>query len=476
MQALATQQLFEMFERLDRGLGADDPDDYFDQVLEAIRKHPLFTAFEAHMQVDYQDMWVFAEDPQSASEDVDAFRDFLQARAPVAAVPPAGSQAKVATVPPAGSQAKVAAVPPAGSQARVGPTAAICDMDSAGRQASTVSSSEGSDSDGDFETNQALLAVQNAFRRSSSEARTAAKEPLMSDDDDAAALEEDDAKSLLPPEDDVELLPPALFDDTFAWFFLQEAWSKLTVEERRSCRLNVTKSTHAMGEHVSRDAGSRLPIATMCSGSGMAELAHRILTEALGHRELFLHSCEKERFKKKHLLKTVHPLLTRPGPAEEQHGCLFAEFADLAAGQAFCEKHQRVCLVHECPFLIVCGYSCKNLSKLNANNRAGVLRAGLGSSGETCDYLLNYLKNFRPAVALLENVEEMARDCEESDNVAYFLGKLEDLEYAFATKLLDSSNYGLPQRRLRSFQILLNRRVFQTLLILQRTWTESLRR
>ena len=240
------------------------------------------------------------------------------------AVPPAGSQAKVATVPPAGSQAKVAAVPPAGSQARVGPTAAICDMDSAGRQASTVSSSEGSDSDGDFETNQALLAVQNAFRRSSSEAGTAAKEVLMealdgklkeikeivssaSDDDDAAALEEDDAKSLLPPGDDVELLPPAPFDDTFAWFFLQEAWSKLTVEERRSCRLNVTKSTHAMGEHVSRDAGSWLPIATMCSGSGMAELAHRILTEALGHRELFLHSCEKERFKKKHLLKTVHP-------------------------------------------------------------------------------------------------------------------------------------------------------------------------
>ena len=50
---------------------------------------------------------------------------------------------------------------------------------------------------------------------------------------------------------------------------------------------------------------------------------------------------------------------------------------------------------------------------------------------------------------------------EESDNVAYFLSKLEELDYAFATKLLDSSNYGLPQRRLRSFQILLNRRVFE---------------
>ena len=67
----------------------------------------------------------------------------------------------------------------------------------------------------------------------------------------------------------------------------------------------------------------------------MGELVHRILTEALGHWELFLHSCEKERFKKKHLVKTVHPLLTLPVPVEEQHGRLFAEFGDMACAKAF---------------------------------------------------------------------------------------------------------------------------------------------
>ena len=56
----------------------------------------------------------------------------------------------------------------------------------------------------------------------------------------------------------------------------------------------------------------------------MGELVHRILTEALGHWELFLHSCEKERFKK-----------TLPVPVEEQHGRLFAEFGDMACAKAF---------------------------------------------------------------------------------------------------------------------------------------------
>ncbi|CAE7242160.1 unnamed protein product, partial [Symbiodinium sp. CCMP2456] len=420
----ATQQLLEMFDRLDRGLGADDPDDYFEKVLEAIKQHPLFDAFESEMQVEYENMWCFAEDPQSASEDADAFREFL---ADQGAVVPAGSQAAAH---PLTSKTDGNKVPPS----------KLGDLASAGRQASNVA---GSDSESDSETNRALQAVQDAFRRAPAVDIMGNMGALQKSGQQADEEEESVSSSssigsgsLLKAEEpvqqdnvDFKLKPPASFDDSFAWFFLREAWPKLSLEERQNCRRNVTKSTHALGERVSRGAGSRLPI---------------------------------ERFKKNYLLKTVHPLLTRSGPAEDQHGCLFAEFGDLACGQAFCEKHQRVCVVHEVPFLIICGYSCKNLSKLNASSRAGVLRAGLGSSGETCDHLLNYLSSFRPAVALLENVEEMARDSEDSDNVAYFLGRLEEMDYAFATKLLDSSNYGLPQKRLRSFQILLNRRVFES--------------
>ena len=63
-------------------------------------------------------------------------------------------------------------------------------------------------------------------------------------------------------------------------------------------------------------------------------------------------------------------------------------------------------------------------------------------------------------VALLENVEEMARDADVSDNVLYLFNELEKFGYAFATKLFDTSHYGLPQARKRAWRILLNEGCF----------------
>ena len=115
-----------------------------------------------------------------------------------------------------------------------------------------------------------------------------------------------------------------------------------------------------------------------------------------------------------------------------------------------------------CPTLICAGYSCKNLSKLNCNPKEFVLRSATGSSGETAQALLKYLNDWRPAVALLENVEEMAREADESDNVSYFLEELEKLGYAMATKLLDSSHYGMAAIRRRAWQVVLSRSAFQS--------------
>ena len=64
---------------------------------------------------------------------------------------------------------------------------------------------------------------------------------------------------------------------------------------------------------------------------------------------------------------------------------------------------------------------------------------------------MKYLRQHRPVAALLENVEEMSRESQDSDNVAFFLEQLEGLDYSLATKLLEASHFGLPQARKRAW-------------------------
>lgn len=86
-----------------------------------------------------------------------------------------------------------------------------------------------------------------------------------------------------------------------------------------------------------------------------------------------------------------------------------------------CDVHGKKCTLPPLVFLAMVGYSCKTLSRMNPNGcQPGALRAGSGSSGETCHALIEFLRMHRPVVCLLENVEEMGRDEDKSDNVAFF--------------------------------------------------------
>ena len=232
--------------------------------------------------------------------------------------------------------------------------------------------------------------------------------------------------------------------------FVEHAWEQLSGSEKGKIKENLLTRVYG--------PASGPGLATMCSGSGMAELAHTCLCEALGCDDAVLFSCEKEKWKKKFLQEVVFPVLSH----DAEHGCLFSDMAGLKKKLAACDVHEKKCNLPALVFLLMAGYSCKTLSRLNPNGcQPGALRAGSGSSGETCHALLDYLRIHRPVVCLLENVEEMGRDEDKSDNVAFFLEKLEELGYVVASHVFDTANFGLPQHRRRAWQIVLCAHAFE---------------
>ena len=96
-------------------------------------------------------------------------------------------------------------------------------------------------------------------------------------------------------------------------------------------------------------------LSTSCSGSGMAEVAHDLLFRSLGGTPYLCHSCEIIGFKREHLMRTVHTALQ----AEDAY-CV-QEFGELSSGTAKCSVHKELCSVDFSAFLVVIGYSCKDM-------------------------------------------------------------------------------------------------------------------
>ena len=218
-------------------------------------------------------------------------------------------------------------------------------------------------------------------------------------------------------------------------FLLHVCRKKLTSKDLQRIRANMTAET--------------CTLTTMCSGSGMAELAHVALTSTFGRSTQLLHSCEMVPFKQGHLRRIVHDAI------EAQDACLFKEFGDLPSGSGRCVVHNADCLVQTRPFMTIVGYSCKNMSTLNSQRHDRILEDKIGSSGSTCEHLVNYLSSSAPKTAILENVSEMAKTEEQSCNVRYLNQAVRDRGYGTGTRELTSDQYMLPQARRRAYSVLL---------------------
>ena len=145
-----------------------------------------------------------------------------------------------------------------------------------------------------------------------------------------------------------------------------------------------------------------------------------------------------------------------------EQSCIFEEMAGLPSGQGACAAHGGHCALPRNANIFVCGFSCKDLSRLssrfNGAERESILKMGMGTSGGTFQAVLGYTKLVRPAIVILENVDEMSR--ESSPNVMYLHQAFADIDYAGASKVLNTSDYGLPQARVRAWFVILDLRRF----------------
>lgn len=99
--------------------------------------------------------------------------------------------------------------------------------------------------------------------------------------------------------------------------------------------------------------------------------------------------------------------------------CIFQDLADLSSRVAYCERHQRHCKVHPTE-LLVCGFSCKSVSRQNCsrlqNKAKSLLAQGSKtlSTAVTWEATLGIVDNHSPDIAVLENVDGLMDDPDSS--------------------------------------------------------------
>lgn len=202
-----------------------------------------------------------------------------------------------------------------------------------------------------------------------------------------------------------------------------------------------------------------LNLSSGCSGSGMAEAAHFLLMGALGAEAPASFACEKVKGKQAFIANVVQR-------ATRSSHCIFDEMADLPSGVGICYVHtpssRQPCTVGMDCDVFVCGFSCKDFSRLNASHsaeeRRRVLEEGIGSTGSTFRALRAHVKRARPAVLFLENVDELTKqvDNEPNPNLTFLWESFADIGYYGIALTMKSNEYGLPQTRTRAVLIVLD--------------------
>ena len=205
-------------------------------------------------------------------------------------------------------------------------------------------------------------------------------------------------------------------------------------------------------EHMRR-INKKLRTGSACSGSEIALVVNTIIMTFLKGEVENIFSCEKAPAKADFIAKVVEPFCGADTSFDED-SCCFKDILHLGAAEAECHKHGTACRVGHVHFKST-GFSCKNLSKLFSNKKSGIdpkkcFADKTGSSGETLDGLLAYVKSHSPSILVCENVDDlMGKSFEE--NHKYLLAEFRSVGYAAHCQEVVSTSYGCPQRRKRTY-------------------------
>ena len=208
---------------------------------------------------------------------------------------------------------------------------------------------------------------------------------------------------------------------------------------------DITAKALDMGlrEVLQKPGRQPLRVATMCSGTESPLLALEMVQDALkslGEPEMqvdHLFSAEIVPYKQAYIERNFHPKI------------IFRDITEITdaihdaiptATTVYGSKVPIPGYIH----VLVAGTSCVDFSRLNKHRKDLDQEAG-GESSKTWYGVLSYVKAFRPAIVILENVKNAPYDLmtECYRNIGYEVGGV----------LLDSKNYYLPQTRQRGYLV-----------------------
>lgn len=227
------------------------------------------------------------------------------------------------------------------------------------------------------------------------------------------------------------------------------------ISEFLECAL--TKLSKPQLDRLCQHLQDKFTVSSACTGSGMAEVVHAELTRMLKLPSEVAFSCEKVKSKREFYMSVVSPHLS-------VHGCMFDDMTSLPDLVAQCSAHGHACRVPTGTSLHVCGFSCKDLSKLNNNwspaQKAVVLQKQLGSSGKTFAALTNFANKAKPKIMILENVDELEDKGEPNPNLDFLYEVTSAVGYSMGQKTLVSTNFGIPQGRKRVYFVCIHNESF----------------
>ena len=206
---------------------------------------------------------------------------------------------------------------------------------------------------------------------------------------------------------------------------------------------------------------------TLCSGSEgahyvmeAAEQSMREWNAASGQEPLKLEqlfACESVAIKR----KWIHHVVNVPRLANGHQGiCIFCDIQHMNQSAAYCETHDKQCVVPDVDILIV-STSCKDLSLLSSaarkfNEPVLGMTTSPGGSADTFAGFLAYLDSHTASMVIYENSEQMVDDYaapQEKTNEDVFNATMSSRFYEGNNFIINAKLYGLPQSRRRFFAV-----------------------
>ena len=217
-------------------------------------------------------------------------------------------------------------------------------------------------------------------------------------------------------------------------------------------RLGCMTLKHSGGEEVKQ---LKVSHGSGCTGSGIDKFVFDAVREGFRSThgiDLIIVQrfvCEIEE-RKRNFLMAVH---------EEDDLCIFIDVRHLEKSRAWCERHRQHCVVPGVDWKSL-GFSCKSVSPAakGSNPEAiSVLARKCQKSSTAITFFagLGYVKRHHPGVLFLENLDNLSDDAGpgENSNLDVVVDCLREEGYEVLPIRMRTSDYGLPQDRLRLYII-----------------------